>query len=787
MRSRYLVPAMLAAALLAACSETPTSPKTSNPTSSPGPVQNSTMSTGVLIAVTALDFGDVPVGTTSPQQTVKVTNVGPSPIVMSGTGGAPGGSFGSTQDCQGNTLNPGDSCHMLFTFSPTAAGPATATSSGTWNGQPFSITLKGNGTTPTALFRITSSALAFGPVTVGTTSPQQTVDITNITSAPIVMSGAGGAPGGDFNGVQDCQGTTLNPGDTCHMFFTFSPNAAGPATATSNGSWNGQAFSIPMTGTGVSPSFRITPSAIDFGEVNLGSTSPQVTVDITNAGTVSVIMSGAGGAPGGDFNGVQDCQGKTLNVGDTCHMFFTYSPSATGPATATSNGSWNGQSFSIPLKGTGIAMGATPSAQFRITTAAVNFGPVQVGTTSPQQTVDITNITAAPIVMSGAGGAPGGDFSGVQDCQGQTLNPGATCHMFFTFSPSAAGPASSTSNGSWNGQAFSIPLSGTGVPPTFLITPVGIDFGEVALNTTSPQVTVNVTNVGLASVVMSGAGGAPGGEFNGVQDCQGKTLNVGDTCHMFFTFSPTVAGPATATSSGSWNGQSFNIALKGSGGAAPQQQFLITPIGFDFGLIPVGTTSPQQTTLVTNVSSAPIVMSGTGGAPGGEFGSSQDCQGKTLNPGDACHMFYTFAPTAVGPATATASGTWNGQAYSIALQGGGGFTITGFFPPVHVAFPALQTVQAGRAIPLKFSLGGDQGLDIFATGFPVSWDLDCSSLAISDPVPTETPGNSGLHFDPSTNTYNYVWKTDKGWSGTCRQVEMEFVDGSVLRANFQFR
>jgi len=678
MRSRYLVPAMLAAALLAACSESPTSPKTSNPTSGPGPVQNSTMSTGVLIAVTALDFGDVPVGTTSPQQTVNVANVGTSPIVMSGTGGAPGGSFGSTQDCQGKTLNPGDSCHMLFTFSPTAAGPATATSSGTWNGQPFSIALKGTGTTPAAQFRITSSALDFGPVTVGTTSPQQSVDITNITSAPIVMSGAGGAPGGDFNGVQDCQGKTLNPGDTCHMFFTFSPSAAGPATATSNGSWNGQAFSIPLTGTGVAPSFRITPSAIDFGEVNLSSTSPQVAVDITNVGAVAVVMSGAGGAPGGDFNGVQDCQGKTLNVGDTCHMFFT-------------------------------------------------------------------------------------------------------------FSPSTAGPATSTSNGSWNGQAFSIPLSGTGVPPTFLITPVGIDFGEVALNTTSPQVTVNVTNVGLASVVMSGAGGAPGGEFNGVQDCQGKTLNVGDTCHMFFTFSPTVAGPATSTSSGSWNGQSFNIALKGIGGAAPQQQFLITPVGFDFGLIPVGTTSPQQTTIVTNVGSTPVVMAGTGGAPGGEFGSSQDCQGKTLNPGDACHMFYTFTPTAVGPATATASGTWNGQAYSIALQGGGGFTITGFFPPVQVPFPELQTVQAGRAIPLKFSLGGDQGLDIFANGFPVSWDLDCSTMAVSDPVPTQTPGNSGLHFDPSTNTYNYVWKTDKGWGGTCRQVEMEFVDGSVLRANFQFR
>ena len=44
---------------------------------------------------------------------------------------------------------------------------------------------------------------------------------------------------------------------------------------------------------------------------------------------------------------------------------------------------------------------------------------------------------------------------------------------------------------------------------------------------------------------------------------------------------------------------------------------------------------------------------------------------------------------------------------------------SGFFPPVD-NLPALNSVKAGSAIPVKFSLGGDKGLNIFAAGYPKS-------------------------------------------------------------------
>jgi hypothetical protein len=53
--------------------------------------------------------------------------------------------------------------------------------------------------------------------------------------------------------------------------------------------------------------------------------------------------------------------------------------------------------------------------------------------------------------------------------------------------------------------------------------------------------------------------------------------------------------------------------------------------------------------------------------------------------------------------------------------------------------------------------------------------------------PTVTPGGSGLSYDPATDRYTYVWKTDKAWAGTCRVLVIRLADNSPARtATFQF-
>ncbi len=113
------------------------------------------------------------------------------------------------------------------------------------------------------------------------------------------------------------------------------------------------------------------------------------------------------------------------------------------------------------------------------------------------------------------------------------------------------------------------------------------------------------------------------------------------------------------------------------------------------------------------------------------------------------------------------------------------FNWTGFFAPVNNP-PIFNLANAGSSIPIQFSLGGDQGKDIFAAGFPKSVQIDCSTLEpIGDSLPIINPGTSGLNS--GQQQYVFVWKTDKAWSGTCRLLTVKLTDGTVHAAAFNFK
>jgi uncharacterized repeat protein (TIGR01451 family) len=115
------------------------------------------------------------------------------------------------------------------------------------------------------------------------------------------------------------------------------------------------------------------------------------------------------------------------------------------------------------------------------------------------------------------------------------------------------------------------------------------------------------------------------------------------------------------------------------------------------------------------------------------------------------------------------------------------YNFTGFFAPID-NLPALNEMKAGQAAPVKFSLGGNQGLNIFAAGSPSSVQISCSN---SDPIlpveQTETAGNSSLTYDSTSNQYKYTWKTESSWKNTCRQLTVTLRDGTVHVAKFKFK
>jgi hypothetical protein len=147
--------------------------------------------------------------------------------------------------------------------------------------------------------------------------------------------------------------------------------------------------------------------------------------------------------------------------------------------------------------------------------------------------------------------------------------------------------------------------------------------------------------------------------------------------------------------------------------------------------------------------------------------------------------------------TADIAAAGSGPSITISYTAPVVYDFQGFFRPVDNPDVATNKAKAGSAIPVKFSLAGDQGLDIFATGtnpttnetftYPTSTAMACDSTDELDAVEeTVSAGGSSLQYDAALDQYTYVWKTNKSWAGTCRQLVVKLDDGSYHRANFQF-
>jgi hypothetical protein len=114
------------------------------------------------------------------------------------------------------------------------------------------------------------------------------------------------------------------------------------------------------------------------------------------------------------------------------------------------------------------------------------------------------------------------------------------------------------------------------------------------------------------------------------------------------------------------------------------------------------------------------------------------------------------------------------------------FPFVGFRAPVN-NLPVVNTLKSGASVPVKFGLGGDRGLGVLAAGSPSSRRVTCDGSAPTDAIETTTSSTSGLQYDAASDTYTYVWKTDKAWAGTCRLLTVTLTDGTSHTALFQLR
>ena len=189
---------------------------------------------------------------------------------------------------------------------------------------------------------------------------------------------------------------------------------------------------------------------------------------------------------------------------------------------------------------------------------------------------------------------------------------------------------------------------------------------------------------------------------------------------------------------------------------------------------------------------------------------STPSDGATFVKGQAVAAGYSCRDEAGGSGLASCTGTVaNGALIDTSTVGSHTFTVTGadtagnsatatstykvvygfggFLQPVE-NLPALNIANAGSAIPVKFSLGGNHGLAVFAAGYPASSPVPCDASEPGTVIEeTVAAGSSSLSYNARTDQYNYVWKTDRSWGGTCRMLVVRFNDGTEQLAKFRFK
>jgi hypothetical protein len=115
------------------------------------------------------------------------------------------------------------------------------------------------------------------------------------------------------------------------------------------------------------------------------------------------------------------------------------------------------------------------------------------------------------------------------------------------------------------------------------------------------------------------------------------------------------------------------------------------------------------------------------------------------------------------------------------------YLFTGFLSPLKNP-PALNGLQAGKAVSVKFSLNGYQGPNIMAPDYPATHLIDCNTgVPLDNTEQTVDWDRSNLLYRADTGNYVFGWKSNPAWAGTCRQLVFRLDDGTTHRVNFQFK
>ena len=482
---------------------------------------------------------------------------------------------------------------------------------------------------------VNPASLSFGNQLLNTTSNAQLVTLSATGNSCLKLSLA---VTGDFAQTNTC-GAGLPAGQICTISVTFTPSANG--TRTGALTFNGNAASVPLSGTGFVPATAsVSPSALNFGNQTVGTESPTQTLTVSNTGSVTMHFNSL--AVTGDpdfFTLLNNCVGGPgVAPGSSCFVEVVFVPHSAGPGSATLT--LTGDAINSPVSVSITGTGANPP-HASVSPSIINFGNVVIGAQSPVQTITVTNTGIALMHVSGLSISGDPDFFVLSNgcVAGTSVSTGGVCVAQVAFLPHSAGPGSATvtiTSDAAN-SPVSVPISGTGVnPPLASVSPTSINFGNVVVATESPIQTITINNTGSSTLHINSLQlrGDPN-FFNVTNDCVGGAgIAPGGTCSAQMVFFPQTAGSSAATltiGSDAANGP-FSVSLSG--------------VGVDYAL----SASPSSLSVR---SGHQVQTTVTVSAVGGTFSNAVGLFCSGLPAGSIC----TFSPAPVTPGAANASST----------------------------------------------------------------------------------------------------------------------------------
>jgi hypothetical protein len=218
------------------------------------------------------------------------------------------------------------------------------------------------------------ASLTFGSQVIGTSSPAQSVILTNTGNVTLDISSIAvtGTNAGDFAQVNNC--TIVNAGASCQIVVTFTPIAPGgnvvaPVTLTDNAP--GITQTIPLAGSTPNPVASVSPLEVSFPNQYVGTSGLPQTVTLTNTGAVTLAITSVTTSPA-DFGALNAC-GSSVAVGSSCTIGVFFDPTTTGArsGTLTIADNASGSPQTVTLSGMGQDFSVTPSGQ---TSATVTPG-----------------------------------------------------------------------------------------------------------------------------------------------------------------------------------------------------------------------------------------------------------------------------------------------------------------------------------------------------------------------------------------------------------------------------